>query len=106
MLKCNQIDYDLQSLCPTEVDADGIPLRDGICGPECLMHYQLDALNWMKDETVKMTLQYNHNQVLWAGLEMYGILSSCFLLYSLILTALISAIGKIIIGRFLGVAGI
>ena len=93
MLKCNQIDYDLQSLCPTEVDADGIPLRDGICGPDCLMHYQLDGLNWRKDETVKMTLQYN-NPALWTGLEWYGILLACFLLYSLILTALISAIGK------------
>ena len=74
------------------MDENGNVLRDGVCGPECLTHE--DTLNWLKDETLKMTLQYNHNPVLMAGLEWYGILSSCFLLYSVILTASITAIGK------------
>ena len=63
----------------------------GFCGPNCPKHEE--TLTWRKDETARVTLQY-FNRVLWAGLEMYGTLSSCFLLYSLILTALISAIGK------------
>ena len=99
------INYGLQIWCATEVDKDGISLGNpsnpsrasslswGICHPDCPTHEE--SLTWRKDETVKMTLQYN-NPVLWAGLEMYGILLSCFLLYTLILTALISALGKIL----------
>ena len=114
------INRDFQRWCPTEVDQDGIFQGDpnngndpwGYCWhtsldtphiPDCPTHEE--TLTWRKDETVKMTLQYN-NPALWTGLEWYGILLTCFLLYSLILTALISAIGKIIIGGFLEVAGI
>ena len=45
-----------------------------------------------------MTLQYNYNPPeLWAGLEFYGNLFAYLLLYSLILTALLSAIGTVIV---------
>ena len=55
-------------------------------------------LSWRKDDTFKMTLQYKYDdQALWTGLELYGLLSSCFLLYSFILTAVISAVGRRII---------
>ena len=47
---------------------------------------------WKKEKTFKMTLQYN-NSALWTGLELYGIL----LTYSLILTVLVTAIGKMIV---------
>ena len=50
-------------------------------------------MTWSKDETAKVTLQYD-NPALWTGLELYGNLLTCFLLYSLILTAIILAISK------------
>ena len=53
-------------------------------------------MTWRKDETVKMTLQF-YNPALWAGLELYGIFLTCFLLYTLILTALISAMGRLFV---------
>ena len=91
--------------CPTEVDKDGIFQGDpsnwedswGYCDVDtrhrtrdCPTHEE--TLSWRKDETIKMTLQF-YNPALWAGLELYGILLSCFFPYTLILTALISAIG-------------
>ena len=58
-------------------------------------------LSWRKDDTFKMTLQYKYDEVaLWTGLQLYGLLSSCFLLYSFILTAVISAVGRRIIRIF------
>ena len=92
------INNSFQSWCATEVE-DGIFQGNqnnfddpwSYCHPLCPTHEE--TLTWRKDETVKMTLQYN-NPALWTGLEWYGILLTCFLLYSLILTALISAIGK------------
>ena len=97
------IDYnELQTWCATEVDKDGIFQGDpgvwedpwGFCGPDCPTHEE--TLTWRKDETVKVTLHY-YNPLLWTGLKFYGILSSCLLLYSLILTAVLSAIGTIIV---------
>ena len=64
----------------------------GFCGPDCPTHEETQI--WRKDETVKITLQY-YNPVLWAGLELYGFLLACILLYSLIVLALLSAIGKV-----------
>ena len=86
--------------CATEVDEDGIfqGSRDNsddpwvYCDTDCQSHEE--ALTWLPDETVKVTLQY-HNKALWAGLELYGNLLTGFFLYSLILTVLISAIGNI-----------
>ena len=49
-------------------------------------------VKWKKEKTFKMTLQYN-NSALWTGLELYGIL----LTYNLILTVLVTAIGKMIV---------
>lgn len=84
------------------MDKDGIFQGDiyinwdfwNFCGPDCVKHE--DTLTWKKDETVKMTLQYD-NPLLWTGLKWYGILLACILLYSLILTAVLSAIGTIIV---------
>ena len=67
----------------------------GFCDRNCPVH---ESAGWGKDKTVKMTLQYKYDdQALWTGLELYGLLSSCFLLYSFILTAVISAVGRRII---------
>ena len=65
------------------------------CGSDCPTHDEVLAQAWKTDETIKMTLQYNNSPILWAGLELYGNLLSCFLLYSLILAVLISAMGNI-----------
>ena len=92
-----------QYWCATEVDKNGIfhgdrtNLEDpwGYCHPlsdMCPKHEE--TLTWRRDETVKMTLQYN-NPALWAGLELYGNLLTCCLLYSVILTAFTLAISKI-----------
>ena len=68
----------------------------GWCGPECVMHE--DTFTWRKDATVKMTLQYKFDiAALLTGLEWYGIILTFLLLYSLVLTAFLSAIGKIIV---------
>ena len=89
-----------QTWCATEVDKDGIIAtleQDGnnwgFCDPDCPTHEE--SLTWRKDETFKMTLQYD-NPLLWTGLEFYGILFAIILLYSLILTAVPSAIGTMI----------
>ena len=50
-------------------------------------------MTWSKDETAKVTLQYD-NPALWTGLELYGNLLTYFLLYSLILAAFVSTISK------------
>ena len=76
-------------LCPTALTGN----NPGYCGSDCPTHDEVLAQAWKTDETLKMTLQYN-NAALRTGLELYGILLTSFLLYSLILTALISAIGN------------
>ena len=90
----------LGNFCPTKVDENGVPIAryEGYCGPDCPTQEESLKLSWRKDDTFKMTLQYKYDdQALWTGLELYGLLSSCFLLYSFILTAVISAIGKVVI---------
>ena len=94
---CLPLINNFQTWCATEVDKDGIitTLEEdgnnwGFCAPDCPTHEE--SLNWRKDETFKMTLQFD-NAALWTGLEFYAILLTCILLYSLILTALLSAIG-------------
>ena len=53
---------------------------------------------WRIDETVKMTLQYKFDiAALLSGLQWYGIILTSLLLYSLILTAFLSAIGTIFV---------
>ena len=81
----------VQPWCSTR-DVIGTDWHFGWCGPDCVMHE--DTFTWRKDKTIKMTVQYNYNPALWAGLELYGNLLTGFLLYSLILTAFISAISK------------
>ena len=57
-----------------------------------------DTFTWRKDATIKMTLQYKFDiAALLTGLEWYGIILTSLLLYSLVLTAFLSAIGKIIV---------
>ena len=54
-------------------------------------------LSWRKDETFKMTLQYDNTDALWTGLELYGNLLVGILIVGLILTTFIPAMGKIIV---------
>ena len=57
-----------------------------------------DTLTWRKDATLKMTLQFQFDYpALLTGLEWYGIILSSLILYSLILTAFLSAIGTIFV---------
>ena len=87
-------------MCSTKVDENGVHIQNNVgkCGPNCPTHEESLKLGWRKDDTFTMTLQYKYDEVaLWTGLKLYGLLSSCFLLYSFILTAVISAIGKIVI---------
>ena len=76
------------SWCSTGGDVYDDTNNWGWCSPDCALHEDIVIA------TIKMTLQYKNN--LWAGLKLYGNLLSCFLLYSLILTALISAIGIVV----------
>ena len=85
--------YDnIQPYCSTGEVFNGYNF--GWCGPECVMHE--DSFTWRKDATVKITLQYN-NAALLTRLEWYGIILTCLLLYSLILTAFLSAIGTLFV---------
>ena len=84
-------------LCSTKVDENGFHVREpgnvNACDPNCLTQEEaMKRRKWKKEKTFKMTLQYN-NSALWTGLELYGIL----LTYSLILTVLVTAIGKMIV---------
>ena len=57
-----------------------------------------DIFTWSKDATVKMTLQYKFDiAALLTGLEWYGIILTSLLLYILILTAFLSALGTIFV---------
>ena len=86
--------------CSTEVDENGVHVDTkeqenlNACDPDCMTQEEAmkSQVKWKKEKTFKMTLQYN-NSALWTGLELYGIL----LTYSLILTVLVTAIGKMIV---------
>ena len=62
---------------------------EGRCGHDCPTQEQSLKLifKWRNDETLKMTLLYN-DAALRNGLELYGILFTSILLYSLILTVI------------------
>ena len=91
---------DLQTWCATDVDKVGIfhgnPMNWydfwGFCGPDCLTHEE--TMTWKKDETVKVTLQYN-NPAFWAGLELYGIILPWIVFIGLILTIILPITGKV-----------
>ena len=54
-----------------------------------------DTFTWRKDKTVKMTVQYNYNPALWAGLELYGIILPWIVFIGLILTIILPITGKV-----------
>ena len=91
---------DLQTWCATEVDKVGIfhgnPINWydfwGFCGPDCLTHEE--TMTWKKDETVKVTLQYN-NPAFLAGLELYGIILPWISFLGLILTTGLPMTGRV-----------
>ena len=91
---------DLQTWCATEVDKVGIfhgnPINWydfwGFCGPDCLTHEE--TMTWKKDETVKVTLQYN-NPAFRAGLELYGIILPWIVFLGLILTVILPMTGRV-----------
>ena len=81
--------------CSTKVDENGVEIPNywGYCPADCRTHEE--TLTWIKDETVKMTLQYNNDKaVLWTGLEWYGKLLAGILAVTLILATLLLATGK------------
>ena len=65
----------------------------GFCSPDCVMHE--DTFTWRIDKTVKMTVQYNYNPALWAGLELYGIILPWIVFIGLILTVILPITGKV-----------
>ena len=78
--------YHVQHWCAT----DG---GFGWCGPDCVLHE--DTFTWRKDKTIKMTVQYNYNPALWAGLELYGIILPWIVFIGLILTVILPITGKV-----------
>ena len=82
----------IQTWCATEVDKDGVTgVTLGYCGPDCPTHEE--TLTWSKDETVKVTLQYN-NPALRIGLELYGAILLWIFVLGLILTIFTPILGK------------
>ena len=51
-------------------------------------------MTWKKDETVKVTLQYN-NPAFRAGLELYGIILPWIVFLGLILTVILPMTGRV-----------
>ena len=68
----------------------------GYCPPDCLTHNEAMRNNWKTDETFKMTLQYD-NSILLTGLQFYVKLFFGILSFSLILTTVLTSIGKIMV---------
>ena len=86
----------VETVCPTQVDEKGVETGSwGYCGPDCRSHEE--TVTWEKEESIKMTLQYDNTVDLRIGLEIYGYLLSGVVLVGLILTMLIPAMGKIIV---------
>ena len=83
--------HHVQPWCSTRDVYDG--WYWGWCGPDCVMHE--DTFTWRKDETIKMTVQYNYNPALWAGLELYGIILPWIVFIGLILTVILPITGKV-----------
>ena len=97
------IDGEERPWCSTKVDENGVHIAGqgnwGDCGPDCPTQEESlkPQFTWRKDDTFRMTLKYKYNVALWTGLEWYCILFVCIFLYSLILTALVSATGTIMV---------
>ena len=83
--------YHVQPWCSTGPVYDGE--NRGWCGSDCRMHE--DSFTWRKDKTIKMTVQYNYNPALWAGLELYGIILPWIVFIGLILTVILPITGKV-----------
>ena len=66
------------------------------CRPDCQTHYDAMRNNWKTDETFKMTLHYD-NSILLTGLQFYVKLFFGILSFSLILTTVLTSIGKIMV---------
>ena len=56
-----------------------------------------DTFTWRKDETIKMTVQFNDNPALWAGLELYGNILPWIFFPGLLLTTILPITGKAIL---------
>ena len=84
--------YHVQPWCSTN-DVTDFETNWGFCGPDCVMHE--DSFTWRKDKTIKMTVQYNYNPALWAGLELYGIILPWIVFIGLILTIILPITGKV-----------
>ena len=86
----------MEKYCPTKVDENGVETGSwGYCGPDCRSHEE--TVTWEKEESIKMTLQYDNSVNLRTWLKIYGYLLSGVVLVGLILTMLIPAMGKIIV---------
>ena len=83
--------YHVQPWCATVAVFNGYNF--GWCGPDCVLHE--DTFTWRKDKTIKMTVQYNYNPALWAGLELYGIILPWIVFIGLILTIILPITGKV-----------
>ena len=68
----------------------------GYCPPECPTHNEAMRNNWKTDDTFKMTLHYD-NSILLTGLQFYVKLFFGILSFSLILTTVLTSIGKIMV---------
>lgn len=75
---------------------DAWAFKYGYCPPECPTHNEAMRNNWKTDETFKMTLHYD-NSILLTGLQFYVKLFFGILSFSLILTTVLTAIGKILV---------
>ena len=56
--------------------------------------------SWKKDETFKMTIQYD-NSVLWTAVNLYGNIFPPLALYSMGLSILLPALGKTFFSYFI-----
>ena len=84
--------YHVQPWCATR-DVTDFWTNWGFCGSDCVKDE--DSFTWRKDKTIKMTVQYNYNPALWAGLELYGIILPWIVFIGLILTIILPITGKV-----------
>ena len=88
--------------CATKVDENGVRsyAQWGYCSDECKTQeeamLEVEPLiqdSWRKDETLKVTIQYD-NSALWTAVNLYGNILPFLVLYSMGLSILLPALGK------------